>query len=213
MNMDERPFFDWYWSGAATEDEIMLVDKVGEFEELFADMLFEPGTDTYNLIQCESQDPETGEWIADEVSRPAELAYFSTTFLKYKVEELDGMLGYYKPDEQLICVSPKGLRKDETILHEMIHVYEALINEQPMYMHDMLLWALYTSLKKRIHKLDDIISSHAHLLNGSTLYLEGGLHDILFLLKSFDLDIRMGYHLGTVFGYGRVEEFQNCEYQ
>ena len=67
-------------------------------------------------------------------------------------------------------------------------------------------------LKTKIPKLDDIISSHAHLLTGSTIYYRGGLHDILFLLKSFDLDIRMGYPLGTVFGYGRADEFKDCEY-
>ena len=29
---------------------------------------------------------------------------------------------------------------------------------------------------------------------------------MLFLLKSFDLDLKMGYKLGTVFGYGMVDE-------
>ena len=57
-------------------------------------------------------------------------AYFSTTFLKYKVEELDGMLAYYDKNEQLICVSPEGLKNKHTVPHEMIHVYEDLINEQ-----------------------------------------------------------------------------------
>lgn len=33
----------------------------------------------------------------------------------------------------------------------------------------------------------------------------GGVHDLLFLLKSFDLDLRMNYPLGTVFGYGMAD--------
>ena len=41
---------------------------------------------------------------------------------------------------------------------------------------------------------------------------KGGLHDILFLLKSFDLDIRKRYPLGTVFSYGRQNEFQHYIY-
>ena len=57
------------------------------------------------------------------------------------------------------------------------------------------------------------ITGHAHLLTGSTIYSSGGLHDILFLLKSFDLDIRMGYPLGTVFSYGREEEFKEYSYK
>ena len=90
---------------------------------------------------------------------------------------------------------------------------EFLINDQPMYMHDMLYWALYQALKEKIPKLDEIITGHAHLLTGSMLFEEGGLHDILFLLKSFDLDISMGYPLGTVFGYGRIDDFKVYDYE
>ena len=46
---------------------------------------------------------------------------------------------------------------------------------------------------------------NAHMLTEATLYSRGGLHDILFLLKSFDLEIRMGYPLRTVFAYGRAD--------
>ena len=213
MTMDEGPFMEWFWSDAPSDEERQLVDKVGEYEDLFQDMLFEPGTASYELIQCKSKQEGSDEWVDDEVGRPDELAYFMTTFLKYKVEELNDMLGYYDHSEQLICVSPEGLKNDHTVLHEMIHVYESLINDLPLYYHDMIYWALYKDLKKKIPKLDDIISSHAHLLTGSTIYNRGGLHDIVFLLKSFDLDIRKGYPLGTVFGYGRTEEFKDCEYE
>lgn len=33
----------------------------------------------------------------------------------------------------------------------------------------------------------------------------GGNHDILFFLKSLDVDLRCGYTLGTVCGYGRTK--------
>lgn len=213
MIMDERPFFDWIRSDAPSAEERLLVEKVGVYQDLFDDMLFEPGTETYELVQSQSLNTKTGYWIEDEVPRPNILTCFSTSFLKYRVEELDGMLGYYNPDEQLICVSPEGLKNDRNILHEMIHVFEGIINELPMYYHDMLFWGLYKSLKKRIPMLDNIISDHAHLLTGTTLDNYGGVHDILFLLKSFDLDIQMGYHLGTVFGYGRIDDFKDCEYE
>lgn len=86
----------------------------------------------------------------------------------------------------------------------MIHLHESVINDLPIYFHNMLYWALYQSLKQRISKLDEIITGHAHMLTESGLYEAGGLHDVLFLLKSFDLDIRKEYDLGTVFGYGRA---------
>jgi len=64
-----------------------------------------------------------------------------------------------------------------------------------------------------IPQLDEIITRHAHILTGSTLYSSGGLHDILFLLKSFDLDIRQGYPLGTIFAYGKDDEFKGYSYE
>lgn len=76
----------------------------------------------------------------------------------------------------------------------------------------MVYWALYKDLRNKIPQLDEIITGHAHLLTGSTIYRSGGLHDILFLLKSFDLDIRMGYSLGTVFAYGYDEDFKGYSY-
>lgn len=41
----------------------------------------------------------------------------------------------------------------------------------------------------------------------------GGNHDLLFLLKSFDLLIRMDYPLGAVFAYGRQDLFKNYSYK
>lgn len=107
---------------------------------------------------------------------------------------------------------PEAVDDDATILHELIHLHEYVINDLPMYFHDMVFWALYKDLKKKIPQLDEIITGHAHMLTEATLYSRGGLHDILFLLKSFDLDIRMGYPLGTVFAYGRADEFKDYSY-
>lgn len=97
-------------------------------------------------------------------------------------------------------------------MHEMIHLHEAVINELPLFYHDMMIWALYRKLRERIDKLDEIINDHAHLLNGTELFKQGGNHDILFLLKSFDLDIIKGLPLGTVFAYGKAEEYAAFEY-
>ena len=88
----------------------------------------------------------------------------------------------------------------------MIYLHEFVLNVLPLFYHDTVLWALYTELRKEIKNLDRIISSQAHILSGQKTYNEGGTHDILFLLKSLDLDLKMGYSLGTVFGYN-LEEF------
>ena len=209
--MDDSWYMEWYCV-QATPDEKWLIDKVGEFGYLFEDMIFQEGTSTYELLQCKSKPQGSDEWIDDVLELPDEIGYFSYTFFHFKVEPLKGCDGVFNHADQTMTVKPDVLENDRTILHEMIHLHEFVINDLPMYFHDMVYWALYKDLKKKIPELDDIITSHAHLLTGSTIYSAGGLHDILFLLKSFDLDIRMGYPLGTVFAYGRDEEFKSYSY-
>ena len=211
MIMDESWYMDWYWN-KATDDEKRLIDKVYEFGELFEDMLFEPGTNTYELIKIKSKRPGDDEWIDDELDRPEELAYFSYSFFRYKVAELEHGDASFNQDEQLITVKPEMLESDRTILHELIHLHEFVINEQPMYYHDALYWALYKDLKTKIPKLDEIITEHAHFITDYEIHRYGGVHDIMFLLKSFDLDIRMGYPLGRVFGYGLEEDLKEYSY-
>ena len=50
---------------------------------------------------------------------------------------------------------------------------------------------------------DDIIKSHSEFIHQSDMAVNSGEHGLLFLLKSLDLDIRFGFPLGTVCGYGR----------
>ena len=73
------------------------------------------------------------------------------------------------------------------------------------YYHDILLFSLYDDLRKRVPDLRDRIIAHTHLISSEKVLLSGGEHDLLFFLKSIDLDLRCGYPLGTVCGYGRDE--------
>lgn len=213
MRMDDSWYMDWVQDGGNAQEQALLY-RMCDLGPLFEDMLFERGTTSYDLIKCQSATLGTEDWVDDEVSRPPELEYFTYFWFHPRVEELeDGLYGYFSGSEQEICISSKCLNDEHTLLHEMIHLHEFVINEQPMYFHDMLYWALYRDVRKRIPKLDEIIDGHAHMLTGSTLFADGGLHDILFLLKSFDLDMKKGCPLGTVFGYGRDNEFKSYRYK
>lgn len=215
MEMDKYhdEFVEWMKNGPP--EEKLLYDKVYDFGEFFQDMLFEKGTAPYDLIKCQVRvsdaDTEQEEWGEDDLLRPDELAYFSYTYFKMKVEELPGYAGCYNKKEQILCVTPEAVANDVVILHEMIHLHESVINDLPFYFHDVLYWALYQDLRKKIANLDDAISQYAHILNESDLYSRGGLHDVLFLLKSFDLDIRQGYPFGTVLGYGQADDFKSLK--
>ena len=185
-------FFTWY-NYEASEQDKMIADKVSQFESLFDDMVFE----NYDDLDSDSYFPD-------------ELRYFDISNYRFKAmkEESDFHLGEYK--DNTIFINPKYINDDSVIIHEMIHLFEDNLNSIGVYFyHDILLWNLYSKLKPKISKLDEIIESHTEIYNINDI---GGMHDILFLLKSFDLDIRLGYDLGTVFGYGRLDDFKDYTY-
>ena len=207
--MDNCSFADWYFKEATPED-IALYERVLSYGEFFEDMCFKVGTTSNRLIKCQSKQAD-GEWHDDEFDLPDKLEYFDYTLFKYKAEKPIDCDASFNRLESLLTAPINA--DDSIILHEMIHMHECVINELPMYFHDMLYWALYQDLKDQIPMLDSIITDHAHIVNEYSLYQQGGLHDILFLLKSFDLDIRMKYKLGTVFGYGRTDDFSEYSYR
>lgn len=82
---------------------------------------------------------------------------------------------------------------------------ECLNTKKPTYLHDILFCCLYNELKTKVPDLDKRIVDYTHALRQQRITIEGGSHDLLFFLKSLDLDFRCGYKLGTVCGYGRDE--------
>lgn len=214
----KESFFEWYHY-RASEEEKELVDKVGSFEELFDDMLFKEGSSTYELLRIKSKLLGEEDFRDDIMDLPEELEYCDLMELcQYKVadftgnKEHEGSNGYYDHKNKELVINRNDLKNDSVVLHEMIHLLEQTINDLPMYFHDMVYWSLYKDLRNKIPGLDDIITDHANALVGYDLAVTGGVHDILFLLKSFDLDIRMGYTLGTVFSYGRQDDFKEYSY-
>ena len=198
------------WYSTATPDDLALMEKVEGFGYLFDDMCFKEGSATFNLISYKCQD---GKTRSD--SLPDELSYFDYSHFRYKAQDLDDCLGYFDSANSLLCV-PVNAEKT-IILHEMIHLHEDVYKDLPLFIRDMAFWALYTDLKDKILKdgepaLDEIITNHAHMLNGVSIFEAGGNHSLLFLLKSFDLDIRFGYQLGTIFGYGKIDDFKGYSY-
>lgn len=201
-----------------TPAERRFLERVYELDELFEDMLFRPGSATCFLIRVQCLDSKSGKWMDDIMTLPFPLESFSLTDFRFKVfqpgDREDGVLGYFNPEKRELGVLAGEVESDCTILHELIHLHEAVFEDDhvPRFFRDMLFWGLYQQARKRIPRLDDLVSGHAYLLTQRILYDNGGDHDILFLLKSFDLDMRMGYPLGTVFAYGRAADFKDYSY-
>ena len=180
--MNEYDFFTWY-NQIATEQEKELADKIGEYEPLFEDMAF--CTDEFDFCI------------------PDEIRYFDITQVQVKVEQLNDKCGYYDHKDKVLCIGLEYLNDTPTILHEMIHVYEEHINEY-IYLHDIAYWNIYNVLKEKIPQIDKLIYEQANTLTQVTYIEIGGTHDILFYLKSIDLDIKMNYPIGTVYSYGNL---------
>ena len=94
--------------------------------------------------------------------------------------------------------------KKITLLHEMIHAYDAELSMYPTW-RDFVLLYLYEKLansfikKKRLWKIIEL-ESHPEFFIGID-------HNPLFVLKSLDLDWRLGKKPGTVCGYGRKKYY------
>ena len=212
--MNDIDFFTWY-NSVATPDERKVAEKMGAFSELFSDMVFAQGTHTYPFLSCLTKPIDADDDCYEESTTdiPGEIEYFDvTTTCKIKVEHLEEGCGQYNIETKVITITPDHVDSDSTILHELIHVYEDMLESQMSFYRDIVFFSLYTDLKKCIPDLDTIIRDHANVLNQQSLNIIGGIHDILFLLKSFDLDIKQGYKLGTVFGYGMAEDLSNFHY-
>ncbi len=194
--------FDEWLCYSANQAEKELCNKVFSFEDHFNDMLFRPGTKPYEMTLIQANNMTMGD------SLPDELESFDYGRFYYQIESSEQYDGFFNQDKGLLSITPEALKQDSVVLHEMIHLHESIINSLPLYYHDTLFWALYLSLRDKIDGIDRIITSHSHITNEANIYSVGGLHDILFLLKSFDLDIRQGYRLGTVFGYDRTDIFE-----
>lgn len=100
----------------------------------------------------------------------------------------------------------KGLSKKETkttLLHEMIHAYDYMLESRPGF-REWLMIDLYKRMVKKLgqKKVDRYLEISTHAYHGDAN------HTCLFLLKSLDLDRRHRWQPGTVFGYGREDLFK-----
>ena len=201
-------WLNWYW-GMATNKEKELCDLVSKYsQQYFSDFRFKHETIvakyvSVNVSGCNTYDD----------ANPL-LQYFDEVVLssyQYKVKNFDDkdIIGQVNYKEHSITLIPKAIDDEDFgkphILHEIIHIYEEVIDCLPKYYHDILLISLYEDLKIKVADLQDRIVSHTHIIPGEQITSLGGEHDLLFFLKSIDLDLRCGYLLGTVCGYGRDE--------
>jgi len=196
-------YIEW-WSNR-TPDESKLLDNVFEYEdEFFDDFTFKPGSIITPYIEYEIE--YDGEWVTEYVEVPDDMTSIDFSHYRLYVAELDdGTEGQINNVDRIITIPKENIDNKSVVLHEMIHAYINSMSDYYWTFREILTTCLYKDMSAKIPDLEDRLIANSQLLISQQTMLQGGEHGTLFFLKSLDLDLRCGYKLGTVCGYGRDE--------
>ena len=152
--------------------------------------------------------------IFEDDDRPDLQSFFHNLIVRVAEFKNPNLLAGYNQKYHIIQVSPKVKTEEYCFLHEMIHMFDKTYDRIDG-LRDAVRWRLYYSLQDKINGLDQAILEFTKIRSLIRInrcpenpYLFQQKHDTLFLLKSFDLDMKMGYPFGTVLGYGYAEKFK-----
>jgi hypothetical protein len=188
-----------YWWDNRTPDEMVLHYKILEYDDkYFDDMRLDPVSIVKEYLVF------SYDGCGDEDSFDMNMG-LEANYYRYFLKKFDNYTGIHDSEERTITIDPRFIEDKAVILHEMIHAHENIVNAEYPFIRDILLLTLYKFLNEKINDLEDRIKAHSHVIPGANIFKLGGNHDVLFYLKSLDLDLRCGYRLGTICGYGREE--------
>lgn len=195
----------------ASAKQLALIEKVYSFGNLFEDMLFRPHTIASDYLAVFDHE---GNKVYDSIW--PELDCFDYEWFNFRVISLKqyDCCGLFSGRSLTLSIdsdifNENDDRLDDVLLHEMIHLHELVFDKYlPSFYKEAYFLALYSDLKEKVPDLDDLLFQCCHISRSEETALEGGSHGLLFALKSFDLDIRTGKELGTIFGYSRTNIFR-----
>ena len=148
--------FDLYQT--ASPEVKQLIDRVGGYASLFEDMIFEPHSLTGEFGAVSVKGSSDDEWQDTFMDKPEQLEYFMYSWFVFGVEDLGGCLGSYSPLEYKLTVAPECINRDGVILHEMIHLYESVLDGLPTYFREAAFfrissWSVKSLSPASYHKL------------------------------------------------------------
>ena len=141
-------------------------------------------------------------------SLPDNLEYFELESYHFSIADYEFAMGQFDDETKTLSIDKEYTEDEHVWLHELIHLYEHNLESVPggMVFRDAVIWHLYCKLRDSISDLDKIIGMYMQMDYISHIYHQGGAHDLLFFLKSLDIDQAKGWARYTTFGYD-VEEF------
>lgn len=179
-------------------DTGLYMQAMGFEDTCFRDITLRKPDYLKRLCQMQEQQSD-GHWITCTGDIPhASVMAWSFRYRNFS----GGVMGRCYPSSRTIRIQ-SGLDRQATNLvlqHEMIHAYESLIHAG---LREWLAIDLYRQLSKKIDpkQLERMIDISTNTV------LHNSAHNVLFLLKSLELDLRFRRQLGSTFAYGRADAF------
>ena len=193
---------DWYY-GDATPEEKEIYKLICRFGNYFDDLTLQKDSCTYTIFETNAE--------------PYLQTFFDNLIVCVREFGDPNLLACYDSNYHTVTVSPKVQTEEYCILHEMIHMFDKRFDSTSG-LREAVAWRLYYHLQEKINGLDEAILDFTKIRSLASInrcpenprVFQGG-HDTLFLLKSFDLDMKMDYPFGTVLGYGYTDKFKYLE--
>lgn len=190
INEELNKLYNEWWSNRTPEEYALQGLCFDYEEEYFEDMLLKDGSLLNDIIETTSE-------ITDGI-------FLGMDKLRLYIVNSDDFYGCFYRNEGKIEISKDYENDKSVILHELIHYYENMLEEElPSLIRELLVLELYNKLIPQIPDLRKRIFKHCELYSYTETFKGSGQHGVLFFLKSLDLDVRCGFPLGTVCGYGR----------
>ena len=151
-----------------------------------------------------------GEGFERTESLPCKLECFGLDSCHFCIADNEDTVGKFDDKTYTLSIGKYYIEDERVWLHELIHLYEYNLESVPgsMVFRDAVIWHLYRKLRNSIPDLDEKIGMFMRMDYVCHIYHSGGSHDLLFFLKSLDIDLAKGWALYTTFGYD-LKEFLN----
>lgn len=195
-----------------------IIDRIiSDQNELFAEFFYEDGTVTGELATYCPRIDDYNSTAPGLAQKELESLLLDGTFdVVIEEDPADEGRAYFSDG---VLHLPSHSTESAMLLHETLHMLEKRLGRLPSYYRDGLIMSLYRSLLPRINELDDMLSDLLCLVEHEGFRLQtvgrrsSGDHDLLFILKAFDLDLRLHWPLGTVLTSGSSDfehRFENA---
>jgi len=134
-----QEYHEWFENKTEKEEDLELFILLQE--DLFSDMLFEKGSITGDYMLRD------GKHLIFETGLSIDEQYF-----RFIVEDIEKYDAFTDVNSRKIVVDKKHIKNKPTILHEMIHAHEFILEKRKPLLKEIVLLELYKDLKPKLNQ-------------------------------------------------------------